>query len=133
MAETAAPDSFRQIGEVADSLGLSLRTLRHYDELGVVSPSGRSVGGFRLYTDEDVARLRTVMGLKPIGFALEEIREVLELLALVEDPDAPQEAWDRLDIYAALASERFEKHRARIELAADLTGRLTAITEAHRT
>ena len=43
-----------QIGEVAERTGLSLRTLRHYDEIGLLRPAGRSDGGFRLYTADDV-------------------------------------------------------------------------------
>jgi len=46
-----------QIGEVADRTQLSLRTIRHYDEVGLVPPSARSEGGFRLYTEADVERL----------------------------------------------------------------------------
>ncbi|MFE6489944.1 MerR family transcriptional regulator, partial [Streptomyces sp. NPDC057757] len=46
-----------QIGEVATRTELSLRTIRHYEETGLVMPSARSQGGFRLYTEADVARL----------------------------------------------------------------------------
>jgi len=44
-----------QIGQVAGAVGLSLRTIRHWEEVGLVLPSGRSAGGFRLYTDQDTA------------------------------------------------------------------------------
>ena len=50
-----------QIGTVAERVGLSLRTIRHYEEVGLVVPSGRSAGGFRLYTDGDVERLEQVV------------------------------------------------------------------------
>ena len=43
-----------QIGEVAERTGLSLRTIRYYEEVGLLSPSGRTAGGFRLYADSDV-------------------------------------------------------------------------------
>lgn len=110
-----------QIGEVAERVGLSFRTIRHYDEVGVVVPSGRTEGGFRLYTDRDVERLRKVMGMKPMGFALEEIRDVLDLLdALDEDPGA-EGVRDRLQMYAALAVERRDKYRRKLELADDFT------------
>lgn len=49
-----------QIGEVAEAVGLSLRTIRYYEEVGVVPPWGRTAGGFRLYTDDDIERLRLV-------------------------------------------------------------------------
>jgi MerR family copper efflux transcriptional regulator len=71
-----------QIGEVAEMVGLSLRTIRYYEEIELVSPSGRTEGGFRLYTDSDVSRLRLVKALKPIGMSLETMSE---LLAAVDD------------------------------------------------
>jgi DNA-binding transcriptional MerR regulator len=47
-----------QIGQVAEAVGLSPRTIRHWEEIGPVLPSGRSAGGFRLSTDRDAERLR---------------------------------------------------------------------------
>ena len=69
-----------RIGDAADAAGLSLRTIRHWDEVGLVPPSGRSAGGFRLYTDEDIGRLRLAKHMKPLGFSLEEMRSVLDVL-----------------------------------------------------
>lgn len=66
------------IGEVADRTGLSHRTLRHYDEVGLVVPSGRSGGGFRLYTEADVQRLLLVRRMKPLGYTLEQMRDLLD-------------------------------------------------------
>lgn len=82
-----------QIGEVAEAVGLSIRTIRHYDELGVVEPTGRSAGGFRLYTDTDVERLRLVKHLKPLQFSLEEIHELLALLEEPASDDGDRLAW----------------------------------------
>lgn len=73
-------EGWLQIGEVAETVGLSIRTIRHYDEMGVVEPSGRTSGGFRLYTHADVQRLRFVKSLKPLKFSLEEVRELLAIL-----------------------------------------------------
>lgn len=67
------------IGAVAERTRLSLRTLRHYDEIGLVPPSGRSDGGFRLYTEPDVDRLMLIRRMKPLGFTLEEMRDLLAL------------------------------------------------------
>lgn len=72
--------STMQIGEVAERTQLSLRTLRHYDEVGLVPPSARSEGGFRLYTETDVERLNHVRRITPLGFSLEETAEILKLL-----------------------------------------------------
>lgn len=69
-----------QIGEVAERTQLSLRTIRHYDDVGLVPPSARSEGGFRLYTEEDVERLNHVRRITPLGFSLEETTEILKLL-----------------------------------------------------
>jgi MerR family transcriptional regulator, copper efflux regulator len=67
-----------QIGEVAEAVGLSLRTIRYYEEVGVVPPSGRTAGGFRLYTDGDIERLLLVKQMKPLDFSLEEMRDLLQ-------------------------------------------------------
>ena len=119
-----------QIGEVADLIGLSLRTIRHYEEVGVVVPSGRSAGGFRLYTDTDVERLRKVMGMKPIGFTLEEIRDVLELLDLIDAGGASDEAHDRLRMYTALAVDRTAKYEHKLGLGREFTAMLKQRTAA---
>jgi DNA-binding transcriptional MerR regulator len=69
-----------QIGEVAARTGLSLRTIRYYEEVGLVEPSARSQGGFRLYTDTDVQRLRLIARMKPLEFTLEQMRELLDAI-----------------------------------------------------
>ena len=56
-----------QIGEVARRTGLTTRTLRHYDALGLLVPSGRSGGDYRQYTLEDVRRLLAIQHLKSLG------------------------------------------------------------------
>ena len=79
-----------QIGEVAEKTQLSLRTIRHYDEVGLVPPSGRSEGGFRLYTQEDVDRLTHVRRITPLGFSLEETAEILAILEGQESEKLPE-------------------------------------------
>ncbi|MYV99651.1 MerR family transcriptional regulator [Streptomyces sp. SID3343] len=74
-----------QIGEVAERTELSLRTIRHYDEVGLVVPSARSQGGFRLYTEPDVARLMLIRRMKPLGFSLEEMRDLLAATDRLDD------------------------------------------------
>ena len=68
----------RQIGEVVATVGLSLRTVRFYEEAGLVIPVARTAGGFRLYDDESIARLRLIMQMKPLGFTLDEMRLLIE-------------------------------------------------------
>lgn len=109
-----------QIGEAAAQTGLSLRTIRFYEEVGLVPPSGRTAGGFRLYTDADIERLQLVKDLKPLDFSLEEMGEVLELQdQLEQDPDADDdpELRDRLQGFAEVAEQRCEELRAQLRAA----------------
>lgn len=76
------------IGEVAELTGLSHRTIRYYEEMGLVTPSARTDGGFRLYDDADIARLLLVRPMKPLGFSVEEMRALLEALDVLADPAA---------------------------------------------
>lgn len=69
-----------QIGEVAARTELSIKTIRHYDEAGLVVPSARSAGGFRLYTADDIDRLLAIRRMKPSGFSLDEMRQLLDAL-----------------------------------------------------
>ena len=66
-----------QIGEVAGRLGVSPRTIKYYEELGLIEPEERSPGGFRLYRERDVERLERILRLKDMGFSLAAIREFL--------------------------------------------------------
>ena len=107
-----------QIGAVASRAGLSLRTVRYYEEVGLVVPSGRTEGGFRLYTEDDIQRLLFVKQLKPLDFSLEELRTLLELrdqLADAEDTDVRASLVDRLDAYADTAAERCSQLREQLE------------------
>ena len=87
-----------KIGEVARRTGLTHRTLRHYDDLGLVSPSGRSGGDYRLYAAEDLERLLAVQHLKSLGLGLEQVRLALD------DPDF--DAADTLERHIALVEGR---------------------------
>ncbi len=75
MAQTDGP--VRTVGEVADAVGVTVRTLHHYDALGLVVPSARSGAGYRLYTAGDLARLRQVVVYRGLGFSLDEIAALL--------------------------------------------------------
>jgi MerR family transcriptional regulator, thiopeptide resistance regulator len=68
--------SFRA-GQFADRAGVTVRTLHHYDRLGLLKPSGRSEAGYRLYTESDLVRLEQIVTLKFIGFPLKQIAELL--------------------------------------------------------
>ena len=80
-----------QVGAVAERLGLSVRTLHHWEEKGLVTPSHRSTGGFRLYTENDIERLLLIRRMKPLGFSLEEMRSLLDAFtALADDLPMPK-------------------------------------------
>lgn len=65
------------VGTVARMSGVSVRTLHHYDEIGLVTPAGRSEAGYRLYSDDDLARLRRVLFYRELAFGLDEIATIL--------------------------------------------------------
>lgn len=110
-----------QIGEVASQTGLSLRTIRYYEEMELVVPSARSAGGFRLYTDSDVARLQLIKRMKPLEFSLEETRDLLEVMdALDADDltdDARAELVGRLEMFHSAAKARVEAVRSQLAIA----------------
>ncbi|MGW0738225.1 MerR family transcriptional regulator [Streptomyces sp. NPDC002851] len=125
-----------QIGEVAERTGLSLRTIRHYEDVGLVIPSARSKGGFRLYTEADVDRLMVIRRMKPLDFSLEEMRDLLEItdrLAVTEDPPTGEERarlTERLDSYRKVADARCETLRAQLMAAEDFAATLRRHLEA---
>lgn len=92
------------IGELAEKTGLSLRTIRHYDEVGLLKPSGRSEGGFRLYTQGDLERLVLIRRMKPLAFSLEEMTELLRLIELRKAGDG--DVRTRLEQFIDQAEER---------------------------
>lgn len=66
------------VGRTADLLGVSVRTLHHWDEIGLVEPSGRTPTGYRLYSADDIARLQSVLVYREVGLPLAEIAEILD-------------------------------------------------------
>ena len=65
------------IGEVAKETGLSLRTIRYYEELGLLRPKSRTAGHFRLYTESDMVRLQAIQTLKELGYPLKDIQQIM--------------------------------------------------------
>jgi MerR family transcriptional regulator, thiopeptide resistance regulator len=78
-----------KVGEVARRTGLTVRTLHHYDEIGLLKPSEQTSTGHRLYTEEDISRLQQIASMRQLGFSLQEVSELLRpsgtsLLQVVE-------------------------------------------------
>jgi MerR family copper efflux transcriptional regulator len=117
-----------QIGEVANRVGLSLRTVRYYEEAGLVRPSQRTDGGFRLYGQEEIERLQLVKQMKPLGFTLQEMGQLLKArdqLARGAPGDAAYErARERLSAFAASAKGKCEDLRSQLETAEDFAAEL---------
>jgi DNA-binding transcriptional MerR regulator len=95
------------VGRVAALSGVTIRTLHHYDEVGLLSPSGRSDAGYRLYEDSDLERLQRILFYKELGFTLKEIQ------AIVDDPRT--DPVGHLDRQRRLLTERIERLSAMVE------------------
>lgn len=67
-----------KIGQLAKEAGISIRTLRYYDEMGILTPSFVSDAGYRYYNEDDIMKLHHITTLKQLGFTLGQIRNVLE-------------------------------------------------------
>ena len=109
----AIPQGYITAGEAAKKMGVTVRTLQYYDKEGLFSPSAKSEGGRRLYTDKDLIILHQIISLKSLGFSLENIKQHLNSL---ETPN---------DIANAL-TEQANEIRKRID---QLTSSLTAIEQ----
>lgn len=106
------------IGELAERSGISARMLRHYDRIGLVSPIGRTPGGYREYSAEDVRRLFHVEGLRSLGLSLQEIAEVLADLSFDS---------------AAMIADLVARTRARLRREQELLDRLSAVEASEAT
>ncbi|GAA1753177.1 MULTISPECIES: MerR family transcriptional regulator [Streptomonospora] len=124
-----------QIGQVAQRTGLSLRTIRYYGEVGLVEPSARSRGGFRLYTEADLDRLLLIKRMKPLDFSLEETRDLLEVLDSLAEPGLTEERRAhlaaRLDMFEQAAEERCRALREQLAMAEEFAERLSDQRRAH--
>jgi DNA-binding transcriptional MerR regulator len=67
-----------RVSDFAEKAGVTVRTLHHYDRLGLLKPSGRTEAGYRLYGERDFARLQQIVTLKFIGLPLRQIKDLLD-------------------------------------------------------
>ncbi len=128
MSANDVPESMH-IGELAERAGMSLRTIRHYDEVGLLVPSGRTAGGFRVYTAQDLDRLLVIRRMKPLGFTLDEMAELLRVVDALRTggpEDAPSLA-ARLDAYLDDARARHAKLVERAGMAEEFIGTLGSL------
>ncbi|MBO4208348.1 MerR family transcriptional regulator [Micromonospora echinofusca] len=95
------------VGTVARFAGVTVRTLHHYDEIGLLSPSGRTSAGYRSYDDADLDRLQQILFYRELGFSLEEIATILD------DPGASPR--DHLRRQHELLTARIRRLREMVE------------------
>ena len=95
------------VGQVAGLAGVTIRTLHHYDEIGLLSPSGRSAAGYRIYEEADLERLQRILFYRELGFTLEEIATI------VDDPRT--DVVGHLRRQRELLTERIKRLRAMVE------------------
>lgn len=117
-AEFPAPSEQFGVGEVAALVGVSVRTLHHWDSIGLVSPHDRTIAGYRTYSEADIARIHRVLVYRELGFSLTRIA------ALLDDPT--------VDETAQLARQRdlLEERIAGLRRMADSVGRILASRES---
>jgi MerR family transcriptional regulator, copper efflux regulator len=117
------------IGELADRSQMSLRTIRHYDEVGLLKPSGRTEGGFRLYTERDFTRLLLIRRMKPLGFTLEAMSELLRVIDALEESGPGEGDTDirsELDEFIEEAAKRRAKLEEQLTMADEFLALLRA-------
>lgn len=123
-------DVVMHIGAVAARTELSLRSLRHWEEVGLLQPSGRTDGGFRLYTESDVDKILVIRRMKPLGFSLDEMKAVMSDLEVLGDPEADEgdraAAQQRIADVRTDATERRARLVRQLEMADEFIGLLGA-------
>nr|WP_026115652.1 MerR family transcriptional regulator [Nocardiopsis kunsanensis] len=112
-----------KVGELARRTGLTVRTLHHYEQIGLVLPARRNSAGHRLYGTEEVERLYQVLALRELGLSLERIRELLDA--------APSDA-ATVPSLGDLLAEQLVQVEHRLRALHDLRGTLTALVATAR-
>jgi MerR family transcriptional regulator, repressor of the yfmOP operon len=129
-----------RIGDVAELTGLTQRTIRYYEELGLLAPATRTQGDYRVFSSEDVERLQRIRELRDVlGFSLAEIRKVLDSNTQLENIKSRYrnaadvgERLQRLEEALALTEGQIELIDRKIEGMHRLRGELTERLEKYR-
>ncbi|MGA8979858.1 MAG: MerR family transcriptional regulator [Pedococcus sp.] len=119
-----------RIGDVAERTGLSLRTIRHYEQVGLLPEARRSAGGFRLYDEDAVARLLLIKLMKPLDFTLEQMRDLVEVRDRLANPRLSARTRDslreQLASYHALVDHKLADLREQADSAQAFSDHLAA-------
>lgn len=129
-------EGLHQIGEVSARLGLSLRTIRYYEELGLIGPTQRTAGGFRLYSDADIDRLVLITHIKSLGLSMQAMLELLDardtLANPAASPAATAAAVQTLERFSGEATERVHLLRGQLAQAERFAAQLRDELRRHR-
>lgn len=79
-------DKFLQIGELAKMLSITTRTIRYYEEIGLIPPPDRLERGTRIYDKEGITRLKFILKLKELGLSLKEMKELAQIYKIHNNP-----------------------------------------------
>lgn len=116
-----------RIGEFAERAGVTPRTVRYYESLGLLGPSEREGGGFRYYTETELARLQKITSLKSLGLTLEEVATVVPLY--FEDPTGVQGKRKVLEILKLHLQETDERIEALSKFRSELQANIDRIQQ----
>ncbi|EFC81622.1 transcriptional regulator, MerR family [Parafrankia sp. EUN1f] len=112
-----------EIGEVATLVGLSLRTVRFYEEAGLLVAVGQADGGGPLYDDDALDRFLLIKKMKPLGFTLDEMRALVGLREEIEQDGLPrqrrEELHERLSAWVSLAEDKLASLQEQVRVAED--------------
>ena len=114
-----------RVGEIAGLLEVSPRTVKYYEELGLVEPEERSAGGFRLYGEREIERLERILKMKRMGYSLAAIRELLAVR------DTAKEA-DRVTVLRTATAHLKEREREASERILEMREDLERAESMHR-
>ncbi|MEP0791784.1 MerR family transcriptional regulator [Funiculus sociatus GB2-C1] len=116
-----------RIGELALKAGVTPRTIRYYEDLGLLGPAERQGKGFRYYTELELARLRKIDALKGLGLSLEEISSIIDLF--FEEPTMLRGKQKLLEILQTHLQETDEKIAALEQFRGDLQANIARIQQ----
>lgn len=116
-----------RIGELAEKAGVTPRTIRYYENLGLISPNEREGRGFRYYTNTELAKLQKIDCLKSLGLTLEEITSVIDLY--FEDSTGIRGKQKVLEILQTHLKETDGKITALVQFRSDLEANIIKIKQ----
>lgn len=125
MASVASTNHMIKIGALAKNAHVSLRTLRYYEEIGLIAPASHSKGGHRLYAGDDVKKLEVINYLKSLPLSLEEIKEIFT----VKRTTPGREKKDQVAALTKLLESKLEAVNGRIQELNQIKDELSGMVE----